>query len=64
VEKFINTDGYIPMPTKLKTALCMMSVWKRRVAGKLVFKFEKPLGVAGAAYTLQVMIRKNFPAHM
>jgi hypothetical protein len=27
------------------------SVWKRRVTGKLVFKFQKPLGVAGAPCT-------------
>jgi len=26
VEKFINTDRYIPMSTKLQTALCMMTV--------------------------------------
>jgi hypothetical protein len=25
-----------------------MSVWKRRVAGKLVFKFQKPSGVFGS----------------
>jgi hypothetical protein len=25
-----------------------MSLWKRRVAGKLVFKFQKPSGVSGA----------------
>jgi len=26
VEKFINTDRYIPMSTKLQTALCTMAV--------------------------------------
>jgi len=26
VEKFINTDRYIPISTKLQTALCMMTV--------------------------------------
>jgi len=26
VEKFINTDRYIPMSTKLQTALCTMTV--------------------------------------
>jgi hypothetical protein len=26
VEKFIITDRYIPMPTKLQTALCTMAV--------------------------------------
>jgi len=26
VEKFINTDRYIPMSTKLQTSLCTMTV--------------------------------------
>jgi hypothetical protein len=26
MEKFINTDRYIPMATKLQTALCTMTV--------------------------------------
>jgi len=26
VEKFINTDRYIPMSTKLQTALCTMTI--------------------------------------
>jgi hypothetical protein len=36
------------MSTELQTALCTMSLWKRRVAGKLVFKFQKPSDVSGA----------------
>jgi hypothetical protein len=36
------------MSTKLQTALCTMSLWKRRVVGKLVFKFQKPSVDSGA----------------
>jgi len=38
VEKFINTDRYTPMSTKLQTALCTMTV---SMVGKLVFKLKK-----------------------
>jgi hypothetical protein len=48
VEKCINTGKYIPISTKLQTALC---IWKCHVAGKLVFKFLKLLGVSGAPCT-------------
>jgi hypothetical protein len=51
VEKFINTDRYIPMSTELQTALCMMTVSmeKHHIAGKLIFKFQKLLDVFGAS---------------
>jgi hypothetical protein len=53
VEKFINTDVYIQMPTKLQTACSRwLSVWKRRVAGKLIFKFQKPLGISEALFIM------------
>jgi len=40
------------MSTKLRTALCTMTaVWKRRVEGNLVFKFQKQWDVCGASYT-------------
>jgi len=36
------------MSTKLQIAL---SVRKRRVVGKLVFKFQRPSGISGALFT-------------
>jgi len=59
VEIFINTDRYIPMSTKLQTALCMwwLSVWWRRLAGKLVFKFQRPPGYL--AHTVRNYGRKT-----
>jgi hypothetical protein len=41
------------MSTKLQTALRTMTVWKRRVAGELVFKFQKPLGFLAHLYNIK-----------
>jgi len=47
VETFINSVNQCSNSTKLQTVLCMMSIWKHRVVGKLVFKFQKLSGVSG-----------------
>jgi hypothetical protein len=33
-----------------------VSVWKRRIGGKLVFKFQKPSGVSGASYIPKISV--------
>jgi hypothetical protein len=48
VEKFINTDRYIPT-TKLQTTQRTMTVGMEVPrSGKLAFKFQIPLDVSGA----------------
>jgi hypothetical protein len=42
VEKFINTDTLRCQLNFKQHCARWLSVWKRRVAGKLVFKFQKP----------------------
>jgi hypothetical protein len=42
VEKFINTDRYIPMSTKLQTALCTMTVSMETPRRGRVGQFQDP----------------------
>jgi len=58
VKKFINADSYIPMWNSKQHCARWQSVWKHRVAGKLVFKFKKPEGISGAFCIRQILLRQ------
>jgi hypothetical protein len=60
VEKIINTDRYIPMPTKLQTALCTMTVsMEAPHSGQAGFKFQKPSCVSGTTCSWEDNIKMD-----